>query len=184
MGGCELDWWSFGVIAFEMLEGRPAFQDQNQQRLFQQIMTGAFVFDHVHTQAATSLVCSLLRTDCASRLKAAEDVKRHAWFASVDWTLALARGLEPPFKSMESIRTGHAGARRRAPTPEPDELAGSCLHIADFTFPEPDGLREYLAQEGASIATLDTSAPDESDSPKCADDNSNPAVVSSSLCAL
>jgi serine/threonine protein kinase len=152
--GCELDWWSFGILAFEMLEGRPAFQDKNQQKLFKLIMNGDFVFDHVHTQHATSLICGLLCPDFALRIKSVQTVKAHNWFSSVDWSLALARGLEPPFQPDTRIAAEIGGGF--VPESEPDEAG--CLHIANFTFPERSSLIDRLAQEGESLTTLDTAA--------------------------
>lgn len=101
--GCELDWWSAGVLLFEMLEGRPPFQDPNKQRLFRLIVDGKFTFRLVHSERATSLVCELLCTEAALRLKTAGGIKAHPWFAGMDWDAALARQLEPPFLANKPI---------------------------------------------------------------------------------
>lgn len=135
---CELDWWSFGVLLFEMVEGRPPFQDQNRARLLKLIVNGTFAFRHVHSRDLTSLVCDLLCTDPSLRLRSASDIKVHPWFMNLDWDLALARGLTPPIRpgmfalscsnSLALVDDPDVAARRRA---ERDDWG---LHIQGFTY--------------------------------------------------
>lgn len=127
---CELDWWSAGVLLFEMLEGRPPFRDQNEYRLFQLIMDGRFKFENDHSAEATALITSLLCPDPVYRLKSAAGVKASAWLSDVDWLLALERGLQPPF------RPGGKGLKSCSPRVRPSSPeATSCgLHIQGFTY--------------------------------------------------
>eukprot|EP00927_Polykrikos_kofoidii_P040493 TRINITY_DN34606_c0_g1_i1.p1 TRINITY_DN34606_c0_g1~~TRINITY_DN34606_c0_g1_i1.p1 ORF type:complete len:482 (+),score=57.29 TRINITY_DN34606_c0_g1_i1:181-1626(+) len=102
--GCELDWWSTGVLLFEMIEGRLPFQDSNKQHMFRLITQGTFSFRYVHSQRVISLICSLLCPDIQTRLKSAHSVKAHSWFLGIDWDEALARGLRPPFKPRSALK--------------------------------------------------------------------------------
>lgn len=136
---CELDWWSFGVILFEMLEGRPPFQDQNRARLLKLIVNGTFTFRHVHSRALSSLVCELLCVEPSGRLRAAGAVKAHPWFSGINWQVAAKRGLTPPFRP-GNFALGLKNRLEESDRPgnnEKDELE---LHIAGFTYvPEPMG---------------------------------------------
>jgi len=132
---CELDWWSFGVLIFEMLEGRPPFRDPNESRLFQMIMDGHFCFEHVHSTEATSLVRELLTPDLALRLKSAASVKASPWLTSIDWESALNLGLQPPFRPSASMRC--CSPRLRPSSPDVTSLG---FHIQGFTYvPETRG---------------------------------------------
>lgn len=132
---CELDWWSFGVLIFEMLEGRPPFRDPNESRLFQMIMDGHFRFEHVHSTEATSLVRQLLTPDLATRLKSAASVKASPWLTSIDWESALNLGLQPPFRPSASMRC--CSPRLRPSSPDVTSLG---FHIQGFTYvPETRG---------------------------------------------
>lgn len=126
---CELDWWSCGVLMFEMLEGRPPFRDENESRLYQRIMDGRFQFQHEHSAAATSLVKGLLRPDLAVRMKSAEDLKASPWLLDVDWAAALRRELVPPFRPRPNAKI--CSPRLRPSSPEASSLG---FHIQGFTY--------------------------------------------------
>lgn len=117
---CELDWWSCGVLMFEMLEGRPPFRDPNESRLFQLIMDGKFRFEFVHSEEASSLIRQLLTPDLDMRLKSAVEVKASRWLSTIDWDMALKLGLQPPFRP--SMTRKCCSPRLRPSSP--------CLHRA------------------------------------------------------
>jgi len=151
---CELDWWSSGVLMFEMLEGRPPFRDPNEQRLFQLIMDGKFEFRHAHSQHATSIIRALLCPDTERRLKSATGVKAHPWLATIDWVGALKRSLQPPFRpGVNAPLFRPCSSMNRHQSQSPDGNSG--LHITGFTYvPELRGpLRDLAAAErtGATI---------------------------------
>jgi len=132
---CELDWWSSGVLMFEMLEGRPPFRDPNEHRLFQMIMDGKFRFDHAHSEDAKTLLRSLLCPNLAQRLKSAAGVKASAWLAGIDWEAALQQGMQPPFRPSNNVKACSPRLRPSSP-----EVCAQGLHIQGFTYvPEMRG---------------------------------------------
>jgi len=138
--GCELDWWSFGVILFEMLEGRPPFQDQSRPRLLKLIVNGTFSFRHVHSRALTSLVNELLCIDPCKRLRSATLVKDNPWFASINWEKAQARGLTPPFRpGLFAMKIDVAAERHKG------ESHQEGINIPGFTY-IPDSPYKALCQ--------------------------------------
>lgn len=164
--GSEQDWWAFGILTFELLEGRPPFQDTNRTRLMRLIMSGKFVCGYSHSEQATSLIHKMLCPEPGARLYGAANVKAHAWFASVDWVHALSLGLKPP------VRPGN-----RVPcTPSKVDLAAcdgeeETVHFQGFSFDSEAPSRSGLFQSNlgsnsmlfGSVATTVQGENDDSD---------------------
>jgi serine/threonine protein kinase len=99
--GKECDWWSLGVIIFEMLYGYPAFYSENSVETCRKILnwrtTLQFPARPNVSPAAKDLIRSLL-TDPENRLGAREgleDFKRHPFFHGFDWNRM--REMRAPF---------------------------------------------------------------------------------------
>jgi len=126
---CELDWWSSGVLLFEMLEGKPPFRDPNEQKLYMLIVVGRFEFALPHSQDVVGLISNLLCPCVEARLKSAAQLKQHPWLADVDWGLALRKGLSPPIRPSAEL----PGAWPSSPQNRP--LMSPCgVHINGFTY--------------------------------------------------
>eukprot|EP01136_Pigoraptor_vietnamica_P034611 Opistho-1_new@98788 len=80
--GKAVDMWSLGVIVYLLLSGRPAFQDDNGNILFDNIMAGKFDFDGAVWEGTSSdakdFISQLLQTDAERRLSAREALQ-HPW---------------------------------------------------------------------------------------------------------
>ena len=79
--GKGVDWWTLGILIYEMLAGQPPFVDDDPMGIYQQIIAGKVSFPRFFDRNAKSLIKKLLTADLTKRygcLKgAAEDVKRH-----------------------------------------------------------------------------------------------------------
>lgn len=100
--GKTVDWWSTGILMYEMLCGVPPFRAKSRQALQQQIATGKVKYPKFLSVDAQSLLKGLLTRDPAKRLGAgphgSEAVKRHPWFKSINWAKLEARQIESKFK--------------------------------------------------------------------------------------
>jgi serine/threonine protein kinase len=80
-----VDWWSLGILIFEMIAGYPPFSsDDPNKTIFEKILSDKPTLAGFPSQAR-DLVERLLHTDPNRRLKTAAEIKGHPWFASVDW---------------------------------------------------------------------------------------------------
>jgi serine/threonine protein kinase len=89
--GKEVDWWSIGVILFEMLVGYPPFFSENPSDTCQKIVKWKQYFsiplDANLSIEAENLIRKLV---CPAEqrlgLNGAEEIKRHPFFKGLDWS--------------------------------------------------------------------------------------------------
>ncbi|KAL0089265.1 kinase-like domain-containing protein [Phycomyces blakesleeanus] len=99
--GKSVDYWSLGVLIYEMLAGQPPFYDESQFRLYEKILTKEPTFPSTFTEEAKDLLKHLVTTNLTKRygnLKGGyRDVMDHPWFASIDFEKLGQRKVKPPF---------------------------------------------------------------------------------------
>ena len=97
-----VDWWTLGVLLFEMLTGLPPFYDENTNEMYRKIISEPLHFPgpEVVPPAARDLLSKLLDRNAEKRLgaKGAAEIKAHYFFHSIDWRKLLDRKYEPSFK--------------------------------------------------------------------------------------
>ncbi|KAI7870862.1 kinase-like domain-containing protein [Spinellus fusiger] len=99
--GRSVDYWSYGVLIYEMLAGYPPFYDENQMKLYEKILTKKPVFPSSFAPEATHLLQNLLTTNLTLRYgnlkKGYHDIMEHPWFAVVDFEKLAHRRIKPPY---------------------------------------------------------------------------------------
>ncbi|KAJ9501486.1 serine/threonine protein kinase, AGC [Exophiala xenobiotica] len=97
-----VDWWTLGILIYEMLFGTTPFKGKNRNATFANILRDEVPFpDHGHATQVTNLCKSVIRKllikDEVKRLGSragASDVKNHPFFRPITW--ALLRHMKPP----------------------------------------------------------------------------------------
>ncbi|RLN61308.1 hypothetical protein BBP00_00005482 [Phytophthora kernoviae] len=100
--GKAADWWSFGILLYEMIGGKPPYYHRNRDIMFQTILKQDWVtFSPSFSDAAISLINGLLTRDPMMRLgsgpRGADEVLTHPFFDNIDWPELLERKMQPPF---------------------------------------------------------------------------------------
>ncbi|KAG8590025.1 hypothetical protein GDO81_006598 [Engystomops pustulosus] len=96
------DWWSFGVLMFEMLTGTLPFQGKDRKETMTMILKAKLGMPQFLTPEAQSLLRMLFKRNPTNRLGAGpdgvEEIKRHPFFSTIDWNKLYRREIQPPFK--------------------------------------------------------------------------------------
>ena len=94
-----VDWWSFGIIIFEMLTGLPPFYDENTNKMYRMILQDKVVFPPNLNATAVDLISKLLEKDPSVRLGGGdgdvEEIKKHPFFESLNWDDVLEKKYTP-----------------------------------------------------------------------------------------
>ncbi|MCJ1409705.1 hypothetical protein MMC19_003787 [Ptychographa xylographoides] len=97
-----VDWWTLGVLLYEMLTGLPPYYDENTNEMYRKILSEPLHFPgpEVVPPAAKDLLIRLLdrRPDHRLGANGASEIKAHQFFHSIDWRKLLQRKYEPTFK--------------------------------------------------------------------------------------
>lgn len=96
------DWWSYGILLFEMLCGIPPFYCENTERMYDLITNAELRFPKriQLSENAKDLIKKLLIKKQDKRLgveKGFEEIKSHPFFKGFDFDALLAKKLEAPF---------------------------------------------------------------------------------------
>ncbi|KAL7890380.1 hypothetical protein AOLI_G00026380 [Acnodon oligacanthus] len=96
------DWWSFGVLMFEMLTGSLPFQGKDRKETMALILKAKLGMPQFLSPEVQSLLRALFKRNPSNRLGAGpdgvEEIKRHHFFATIDWNKLYRKEIKPPFK--------------------------------------------------------------------------------------
>lgn len=104
-----VDFWSLGVLIFEMCCGWSPFYADNTQQMYKNIAFGKVRFPkEVLSPEGRSFVKGLLNRNPKHRLGSqndARELKEHPFFADIDWNLLTSKKIPPPFRPHLSSET-------------------------------------------------------------------------------
>ncbi|KAG0705436.1 kinase-like domain-containing protein [Suillus ampliporus] len=97
-----VDFWSLGVLLFEMCCGWSPFYAEDTQQMYKNICFGKIRFPrNVISEDGKMFVKGLLNRNPKHRLGAQRDaaeLKEHPFFSCIDWKALLLKQVTPPFK--------------------------------------------------------------------------------------
>ncbi|ROT37434.1 kinase-like protein [Sodiomyces alkalinus F11] len=104
-----VDFWSLGVLVFEMCCGWSPFYAEDTQQMYKNIAFGKVRFPRdTLSQEGRNFVKGLLNRNPKHRLGAtldAEELKQHLFFEDIDWVTLSKKLITPPFKPKLSSAT-------------------------------------------------------------------------------
>jgi len=110
------DWWTLGVLIYEMLVGQPPFMAESQIDTYHKIMRGKYKVPANFTKASKDIISKLLCHNPAARLGTwrggSKDVINHEFFSSINWATLEAKKVQVPYvpKISNSLDTSNFDA--------------------------------------------------------------------------
>uniref|UniRef100_A0A7N0V4L3 non-specific serine/threonine protein kinase n=1 Tax=Kalanchoe fedtschenkoi TaxID=63787 RepID=A0A7N0V4L3_KALFE len=154
--GATADWWSVGVILFELLVGLPPFNAEHPQQIFDNIMNRDIPWPSEPEELsyeAKDLIEKLLTENPVQRLGAtgAAEVKKHPFFKNINWdTLARQKAMFIP--TTETAHDTSYFMSRYVWSPEDENVHGG----SDF-----DDLTDSYSGSSSSFSNLQDEEGDE-----------------------
>ncbi|GBL78798.1 Putative protein kinase C delta type [Araneus ventricosus] len=98
----SVDWWSLGVLLFEMLAGRSPFVGTDEDELYWSICHEEPAYPHFLTKDARNILENLLLKSPVKRLgmpaNPTGDIKDHPFFSTIIWDKLERKEIPAPFK--------------------------------------------------------------------------------------
>lgn len=103
-----VDFWSLGILIFELLVGSPPFSSTEPQKIYAKILDGVLKYPPYLSEASKSIISKLCRPRPGQRLgntkNGIKDVRHHRWFSSMNWHKLRMCQLDAP--TVRLIRKG------------------------------------------------------------------------------
>jgi len=100
----SVDWWSLGIVMYECLFNKRPFHGKSTDELSNAILNDDLKFPpeaEKLTPECLSAIRAFLERDITKRLgcgeNGLEDIKKHPFFASIDWEKLGKKEIQPPF---------------------------------------------------------------------------------------
>ena len=99
--GKPVDWWTCGILLYEMIAGIDPFSDDDPMMVYQKILKGKIKFPSGFDSNAKSLIKHLLDQDLTKRYgnlkNGVKDITGHRFFKNFEWNKLLEKDLSPPY---------------------------------------------------------------------------------------
>ncbi|KAI1911986.1 cAMP-dependent protein kinase catalytic subunit [Ophidiomyces ophidiicola] len=123
----SVDWWSLGILIFEMLCGFTPFWDNGSpMKIYENIVQGRVKYPAFLVPDARDLLSQLITADLTKRLGnlrgGSEDVKNHPWFSEVTWDRLARKDIDAPY--IPPVKAGQGDASQFDTYPEETEQYG------------------------------------------------------------
>lgn len=135
-----VDWWSFGILIYEMLAGTTPFYDPSPMKTYENITKCDVKFPQHFQNDAVQLLSGLITKDVTYRLgnlqNGIQDIKLHSWFNEVIWDNLIQGNIETPYEPNIPPGVGDASQFERYPEERYDYGISGIPDEFGYLFPD------------------------------------------------
>ena len=100
--GLGVDYWTLGVLIYEMLASMPPFYDRNPTNIYKKVVRSNPSYPAYFSSAAKDIIKRLLRKRPTERLGCTvggiKSIKTHPWFKGFNWDKLQKQEIKAPYK--------------------------------------------------------------------------------------
>lgn len=149
----SVDWWSFGVLLYEMLIGQSPFHGDDEDDLFHSILHDTPRYPHSLPREASTLLSLLFERTPGERLGMPGShhgpIRAQPFFRNIDWDKLEARQIAPPFRpkikheaDSSNFDSDFTSERARLTPPDKELLKTMNQHVfKKFSFTSAEAAR-------------------------------------------
>ena len=101
-----VDWWTMGILLYEMLVGIDPFSDDDPMMIYQKVIKGKIRFPKEMNKDAKSLIKHLLVADTTKRYgclkNGVKDIVNHSFFDGFNWRDFIFLRMQSPYVPNET----------------------------------------------------------------------------------
>jgi len=109
--GPPVDWWTLGILTFELMTGGPPFASAYPMQVYAKVAQGIgkVSFPKACRGALEDFIKALLKVQPDERLPmqagGSDNLKRHKWYAGFNWEELASLSMDPPYKPLVASST-------------------------------------------------------------------------------
>merc|ERR1712083_661777 len=98
-----VDWWTLGILIFELMSGHPPFESAYPMQIYSKVMKGInkVTFPPKCQGEVQKIIVGLLKREPSERLPVrpgkTQNLKTHKWYGDFNWDAMEQIELEPPY---------------------------------------------------------------------------------------
>jgi len=114
-----VDWWTLGVLTFELMSGHPPFESATPMQIYQKVTKGIqrVAFPKKCKGHVENFIKELCNSDPSKRLAVKkggiDNIKQHPWYSGFDWEIMWNRTMKVPFKPTVKSKKDHGNFQAR-----------------------------------------------------------------------
>lgn len=120
----SVDWWSLGILIFEMLAGFTPFYDPTPMKTYEKILACNVHYPSHFHRDVIDLLQRLITPDLTRRLgnlqNGPADIRNHSWFSEVIWEKLVLKDIETPYEPPITAGVGDTSLFDHYPEEQPD----------------------------------------------------------------